>query len=490
MIHGDDATPRQVTRMSLLGARSPRLAAIMLGVYALGVAPSLGQSLLETHAHRQTQTAYTAVIYAERGIDLFRPPLPVLGPPGFIPQEFPIFQALGALVMDLSVPADMSMRIVGLVSFLASAAMLYLLARRLMGEVGALVALGAYLFNAHAWLYGRTSLIEYQATAAGLAFLYLAIRWMGERRMLQWIAAAVAGVLAILVKITTGGFLLLPALLWRSNGRWGFQRPSVVALVALAVAVGGVWSAYAQGVREETPASIFLSMENQWSWFFGTLDQRFDPGSWRVPIVAILTLTGFGVAVWAPIAVASARLSPQRAFMVSMLALVAVVPLLLFNLYAIHDYYWAAVAPMIAIGIGLATEWLLARRRKRRVRRAIVGLAGAWIATIIGSFGSWSIIYTTPAEESRAMAMADFIRDHSAPDDWVVLRGWGWNSTFLYYARRQGMAVPSADPNLQDGSFGAQDISEINFDAILSDPIFGPFIYCDLEGQCRVGDEP
>ena len=88
------------------------------------------------------------------------------------------------------------------------------------------------------------------------------------------------------------------------------------------------------------------------------------------------------------------------------------------------------------------------------------------------------------------MQIADFVRKNSAPDDWVVLRGWGWNSTFLYYARRQGLAVPESDPNLARGEFGTQDISEIDFDAILADPIFGPFITCDHDGRCEVEERP
>ena len=463
----------------------------MIAVYVIGVLPSLGQSLVETHAHRQTQTAYTAVLYAERGIDLLRPPLPVLGPPGIIPQEFPLFQAVGALLMGTGLPADLSMRGVGLASFVASAALLFLLAKRLMGTTGALVALAAFLFNAHAWLYGRTALIEYTATAGGIGFLYFASRWMEEGRPLHWAAAAVAGTLGILVKITTGGFLLLPALLWRSsNGKWGFQQPSVIAMVGIAVAVGATWSAYSEAVREETPASLFLSMENQWAWFFGSLGQRFDLASWRVPLLAFLALTGCGIALWAPLAVARARRSGQRAFLLALLALVGAVPLILFNLYAIHDYYYAAVAPMIALGIGLGVEWLVANRDRRWVRRATVGLAGAWVATIIGMTGSWSLIYGTPAEEERAMAIASFVRDNSEADDWVVLRGWGWNSTFLYYARRQGIAVPEPDPNLEGGAFGTQDISEIDFDAILADPVFGPFIVCDHEARCELEDHP
>ncbi len=90
------------------------MAGVLIGLYVLGVLPSLGQTLLESHAFRQTQTAYTAVLYAERGIDLLRPPLPILGPPGIIPLEFPLFQAGGAILMILGLPADLAMRVTGL----------------------------------------------------------------------------------------------------------------------------------------------------------------------------------------------------------------------------------------------------------------------------------------------------------------------------------------------------------------------------------------
>jgi hypothetical protein len=466
---------------SAIAARPWAWAATLIGIYVVGVLPSLGQSLLESHAFRQTQTAYTAVLYAERGIDLLRPPLPILGPSGIIPLEFPLFQAAGALLMDAGLGPDLAMRLAGLAAFVGTAIAVFAFARRLMTPLAALLALAAFLFNAHAWVYGRASLIEYLAAGSGVAFLYFAARWVDGWQGRHWAMALVAGCVATLVKITTGGFLLLPALLLRSpDGRWGFQSPAVWGLVGGAAAAGLAWSAYAQGVRAETPASDFLSLQNQPAWLFGTLAQRLDLAEWRLPLVAMLMLTGSGLVVWAPMAVLQARRASQSPFALALLGVAIAMPLIMFNLYVVHDYYYAAIAPLIAIGIGFGADWLLTHRSRRWAKRTMVGLAGAWIATIIGLFGSWSIIYGTPPEEERALRVATFIAEHSTPDDWVIQRGMGWNPSFLYYARRQGIAVPDHD--------GFQDTSTIDLDAILADPRFGPEITCDLAGMCEVTD--
>lgn len=453
------------------------IAAILIGLYVGGVLPSLGQSLLESHAFRQTQTAYTAVLYAERGIDLLRPPLPVLGPPGIIPLEFPLFQAVGALLMGGGFGADVAMRLAGLLCFVSTAVLVHAIARRLLSPAAALLALAAFLFNAHAWVYGRASLIEYLAAGSGVAFLFLAMRWNDSGRVSQWALALVAGTLGTLVKITTGGFYLVPAFFLRDRaGRWGFQSPRMWVLVGGAGLAGLAWSAYAQGVRVETPAAAFLSVQNQPAWLFGTLAQRLDPGEWRVPLIAMLMLTGSGLVAWGPLAVLRARTHPRAPFALAVVAMAVAPPLVLFNLYVVHDYYFAAVAPLVAIGIGLGVEWLIGQRERRWARRTMVGLAGAWLASVIGFFPTWSIIYGTPPEQERASRIAAYIREHSAPEDWVIQDGLGWNPSFLYYARRQGIAVPD--------HAGFQDTSDIELETILADPAFGPTITCDPSGEC------
>ena len=85
-----DDLPRSSAPRVLLEAA---LVACVLGAFVAYVVPTLDQPLLEKHAWRQTQTAYSARIFHEQGIDLLHPKLPVFGEPFEAPFEFPLCQA-------------------------------------------------------------------------------------------------------------------------------------------------------------------------------------------------------------------------------------------------------------------------------------------------------------------------------------------------------------------------------------------------------------
>ena len=91
---------------------------------------SMGQQLVEQHGFRQTQTALTAVDFQQHGIDLLHPRVPVFGPRSEVPFEFPLFQALATVPMNLGVDADASMRFTALACFLLTAVLLFGLIRR------------------------------------------------------------------------------------------------------------------------------------------------------------------------------------------------------------------------------------------------------------------------------------------------------------------------------------------------------------------------
>ena len=119
-------------------ARLRWLPAVLLIAAFVVHLPTLGAPLVDRHPFRQTQTAFTARIFHEEGIDLLHPKLPVLGAPWEVPFEFPAFQAVAAVVMDrrCSRGHGASARRASL-SFLLAGGLLWLLVRRQVGWLGA-----------------------------------------------------------------------------------------------------------------------------------------------------------------------------------------------------------------------------------------------------------------------------------------------------------------------------------------------------------------
>ena len=116
------ARPTPASRWTgLPGLAEAAIVVAVLAALVVYVAPTLDRPLLEKHAFRQTQTAYTARIFHEQGIDLLHPKVPVLGEPLEVPFEFPLFQALAALVLRERIAP---VQWVGLGLALASAAVL------------------------------------------------------------------------------------------------------------------------------------------------------------------------------------------------------------------------------------------------------------------------------------------------------------------------------------------------------------------------------
>ena len=393
--------------------------------------PTMDRPLVEAHAFRQTQTAYTALEYHRHGIDLLQTPLPVLGPPWVVPFEFPLFQAIAALVMDAGVPSDLALRLTSLVFFLLSAFLLVLIVRREAGERVAGIAVIAFMIAPLGLLWSRTSTIESLAVAASLASVLGALRWDrgGSRR--DFALAIVFGAIASLVKVTTAFVWLVPALFLLRR-----SRLAAVALVGVCLSLGVVWTFYADSIKLATAATSWLASSSSVlrEWTFGTLSSRLDPTTWILSASWLIGLLGL-LLILAPRALAASRLGRWA------LATLVLGPLVLSNLYGIHDYYWMAVAPAAAILVGLVIDHLLAMpdRGAARVRLAAAGIL---VALSFVLYPRWIQAYDG-TDESATLRLAAQIKSQTRPEDLIAISGRDWSPALLYYADRRGfMEVP------------------------------------------------
>jgi hypothetical protein len=417
------------------------------------VAPTLNARLLEKHAFRQTQTAWTARVFHEDGIDLLHPKLPVLGEPFEVPFEFPLYQAVAALVMDLGVPEDEALRATSLGFFVLTALLLYGLVRYVAGPVSGIAAAAAFTFTPTALVWSRTSMIEYTATAGAVGFAFALVVWRDRRRPLFLALGVAAGLVGMLVKPTTAVFWILPALAYRPRRQPEPRRRRrvdiwLVVAVAVPILAAVLWTHHADAIKAASPMTEPLTGWNLRRWNFGWARQRIDPDLWWVILkrVGPNVLGLFGVLL-VPAAVAAWR-SPQRRFWLAV-AGAAVLPVIVFlNLYFVHDYYLVGVSPAIAalIGLGAGWVWSVARRRWLVVALPLVALFFAWGTLELGR-GYWLRIHGGD-EDPQVMPLANEIRAHTRASDLVAIVGLDWSPAVLYYANRRGHMVTGWNQDL------------------------------------------
>jgi hypothetical protein len=423
------------------------LVALALTVFVLAVVRTLDQPLLEAHGFRQTQTAYTARIYHQDGIDLLHPKLPVLGEPFEVPFEFPLFQAAASVVMDAGVDDDVAMRLTGLVCFLLTASLLYGLVRHVADRPSAVAALVAFLATPFALIWGRTSMIEYLATAGAVGFAWATVAWRENRRPEVAGLALVAWLVGMLVKPTTAAFWLLPALGYRPTNPRVTSRGRTAAVLALLVlvplAATALWTRHADAIKVASPVTDWLTSSELEDWNFGSLSQRFDRGVWGVIVgrVVVHVIGLAGVALLAVALVALAR-SVQRLFWVGVVLAGALPPLVFTNLYLVHDYYLAAVTPALAALLGLAAGFIWRHLPPKAPIRAVAAVTGLLLAASTVGFDHayWRHAWDDEPDPAT-LALARQLARVSEPDDRIGVIGLDWSPAVLYYADRWGLMI-------------------------------------------------
>ena len=446
-----DATTQRRRRPRVSGVAAARISeagaiVVVLAIFVGYVAPTLSAPLLEAHAFRQTQTAWTAREFHENGFDLLHPKLPVFGEPFEVPFEFPLFQALAALPMELGLAEDTALRLTSLLCFALTAVLLWGLVRYVAGAISGIAALVAFVLTPLALLWSRTSMIEYLATAGAVGFAFALVLWRDQRRPLFLALALTAGLVGTLVKPTTAVFWIVPALLYRPRGRDSDARPGHIRLWT-AVAVGvplvaaALWTRHADEIKADSPVTEWLTGWNLRRWNFGWARERIEWDQWEVilhraypTLVNLygLLLISAAIAVWR---------SPQWRFWLG-IASAAVLPVLVFmNLYVVHDYYLVAVSPAIAalFGLGAGKLWSLMRPRWLVSAMSLVAMALAW-GTLEIRADYWSRI-DGASNDPTVLPLAREISSHTNAGDLVAIVGLDWSPAVLYYAHRRGHMV-------------------------------------------------
>ncbi len=410
-----------------------RLALALLILLPLAVRVwNLDAPLTERHQFRQSQTALTVWTFQQQGIDLLAYETPLFGPPWQVPMEFPLFQAGAALLGALGLSLEMACRVAGLLAFLLALAGLGLVLRAWSATTAqrnaALLALWAMPL---AIVWSRACTIEYLAAAAALGQLAVLLALArGERRTWVLAAGVLSGAVAGLVKVTTlVPYLAVAAVDLGLRARSGTRMPwlRIATVVVVPVAVALLWTAHADAIKAASPQTSWLTSTALTEWNLGTLAQRFDPEVWWT------LLRRFGAQVLPFVWILPVLACAPR--VVAPLAGILAAWLVLTNLYATHDYYAAAITPLAALALGLSWPGWWSRLAPR-TRPWIV------LLLVLSTLGGWRYVRSSlRADPGAAWRLGRIAAEHAQLDDWILVRGFDWDPTVLYAARRRGVLL-------------------------------------------------
>lgn len=421
------------------------LVAVLICVQLAILLAWLDAPLLDSHAFRQTQTVLSAYWLFEP-FDLFAYITPVLGAPWSIPFEFPLYQlfvaVLAKLVPDLGF--DASARLVScFFSVLAALPLFHIVKRYAGNDITALTAQCFYLACPATLFWARTGMIESSALFFSLAcFWYLIC--LGDRPSWFFVfMAAICGITAALVKVTTIPVYMLAGyahILVVNRRNAGMMRKLLLFILPGACSLLAVylWSRHADAVKLLNPIGAGLTADRLMQWNFGTLEQRLSGATWLEIATRLCkhSLTRGGAIVLTCATLYYCLYNSKKDKIFGILCFICfIIPMAIFtNLHYRHDYYQLSCLVFLLAGCAF-----LMSPPNLFYKRHIIFVAIICIAFITGFNRYYKLIKRSYTKD--LIPATKIVIDNTDKDSSMLAYGFDWSSEAVYYSQRKGLAM-------------------------------------------------
>lgn len=388
------------------------------------------QPIVENYVGRQVPTAMVAR-NLDRGSGVFHPVLDTAPFPNYFVVEPPIYQ-LGAVILERlsGLAIEQSGRLFSALATALAAWGLFSLVRIRSGERPALLAVMAFAVFPITLRYGRAlqpDAAMLGATAAGLACWDL---HRSDRRWYWQLAGWLLLSAGIAMKVIAA-HLLIPLVAVIMNG--SLARRVLVAATTLIPAIG--WYAWAAYLVERSGGS-HASADNGSIWLsiLGP-SALFQAGTLAVVgrflFIRAFTPLGLGLALLGLWHASKTERDRDKLWCVWGASTLATMACVAEKLH--HEYYWLALAPVIAALMACAFDRVLTRRP-----RSAIGLAlGFLMMCGYLARSTWS----TPTEWRDLAAAGRAVAADCGPGDWIVAP-----EALLYQADRRGCRMEWTTP--------------------------------------------
>jgi len=411
------------------------------------------------HVFRQTQTALSAFYFQRTGFQL-NYLLPIFGAPWTFPLEFPLFQYATAITASLFMTSlEVAGRAINLILFYGTLSCVYAMLGYVLPSRGKrLFCLSLILLSPTYIFWTRAILIEPLALFFATLFLMFATRGMTTDSS-RWIyLSSLFGAVCGLVKITTLITFFIPLTLifaatnlQKSDRQNGLMQRLILffVLVAEPLVVSLAWNHYAEVQRSYNVLSAFLDSGTAFHWNVGSLSQRFSVGNLLLMAQNAGEVWGSNTAVVFCLIALCLKHAYRKAIAFCFLSSLAG-PLLFFNVYLFHDYYFYSSGMFFVCALALS---LLALSEFQPLRKLTLYITMPAVILSLQYSYYYNLLPVQLLQDNRDKIFAQEIKSFSEPDDVVLVYGAAWNSAVAYYSERHTIMnyipLPPDSPQLK-----------------------------------------
>lgn len=404
-----------------------------------------GEAIDDPHGWRQSETANYIYDFAVNGIDLLQPSVCWLGNHKTLLLEFPLPEAIVAVLYQWFGESHIWGRLIFYLFFLGSLYYFYRLIALISNKFIAQTASLVYLFMPLSLFYSRALQVDFTALFFCNMMAVFFIQNMRNGNRVHLILGIVSAALAFLIKIPYAFaysvfliFIILQekrcAFVW-NNWYWLAIPPSLFA----------IWQWYSYQTNAAAPDWEYIigyrKFTDNSAWYFGDINQRLDINNWIILRNRLYNeILGISGLVLFAIGLIRSILKRQYIFLVWFLATV-LYALIFFNLNRNHNYYQIPFIPILAVLIAFGFD-------------AFRSLLSKINPTIIASFLLVLFAYEAIqySENNYYIIQHNFsevgqhVQSRTAQEDLVIFNYYDLDSKcplFLYQARRNGWQLLS-----------------------------------------------
>jgi 4-amino-4-deoxy-L-arabinose transferase-like glycosyltransferase len=355
-------------------------------------------------------------------------------------------------------------RLSGLLFFQITALLVYLICKLWFSEKSGIYALIFFELTPFGLKFGHAPLIEFASISFLLSGVYFISKLRKNESNLKTSIVIFGSLLLVtlgtLTKVTTA-VALLPLLLISFRKRLIESRGilqkinefliySIFIIVPVFLVMS--WNHFADAQKGLNPLANYLKSGSPQmvKWNFGTLEQRLSINTWRDILFQFLGPICLGIIFLGCLSVIQFSNRAYRKIYFYIFGLIFFPMIIFTNLYASHEYYVAAIFPLIVILMGTSIEQFEVKISKLSKYAGLV----MCLFVIVGTFNTkvglnylGSVInHGTPPP------LAAEIRANTPKDSLVAYFGCDWNPEIPFYSGRRALMIPEwgISPNLKD----------------------------------------